>query len=144
MVSSRNQGSAPGRAARPGDFAARVFIARQFSARPGHAEFEKTYKKWKNYAKFWENETQKVKICKKNWKWQKWMNWRSRVKLKDFCKFWAHNRNLRWKLPYEKKFMSLRPYWNFRHLTWPVPKYSKNSFIFGRFEKNWNLQNLTP
>ena len=66
MVSSRNQGSAPGRAARPGDFAARVFIARQFSARPGHAEFEKTYKKWKNYAKFWENETQKVKICKKN------------------------------------------------------------------------------
>ena len=30
---SLNQGLAPGRAARPGDFAARVFTARQFSAR---------------------------------------------------------------------------------------------------------------
>ena len=34
------QGSAPGRAARPGDFVARVFLARRFWARPGPGDFQ--------------------------------------------------------------------------------------------------------
>ena len=55
FVGISNQVSAPGRAARPGDFAAQVFLARQFSAQPGLGEFQPRFSELGDFQPFLKN-----------------------------------------------------------------------------------------